>query len=188
MVAPVSLSDEVINIRPLEMGDVPAMYQAVRESLGELKRWMSWAHDRYAERETREWITIARAHWNSGTHYAFAITDRENSFFLGAVSLGQIHPIYQFCNLGYWVRSSQYGHGYAARAACLAARFAFEKLRLVRVEIVIAVGNQRSLKVAENCGAHHEGTLLNRLIIHRKVYDAVMYSLLPSDFGLASPE
>jgi ribosomal-protein-serine acetyltransferase len=111
MVAPVSLTDDVINIRPLEMGDVPAMYQAVRESLGELKRWMSWAHDRYTERETREWITAARAHWNSGTHYAFAITDQANSFFLGAVSLGQIHPIYHFCNLGYWVRSSQFGHG-----------------------------------------------------------------------------
>jgi RimJ/RimL family protein N-acetyltransferase len=187
MVAPVTLTDEVINIRPLEMGDVPAMYQAVRESLDELKNWMSWAHDRYTERETREWITIARAHWNSSKHFAFAITDPENSSFLGTVSLGQIHPIYHFCNLGYWVRSSQYGHGYAARAACLAARFAFEKLRLVRVEIVIAVGNQRSIKVAEKCGAHHEGTLFNRIIIHRKVYDAVMYSLLPSDFGLTLP-
>jgi len=188
MVAPVTLTDDVINIRPLEMGDSPAMYQSVRESLDELKRWMSWVHDAYTERETREWIKNARVHWNSGAHYAFAITDPENRDFLGTVSLSYIHPIYRFCNLGYWVRSSQRGHGYASRAACLASRFAFEKLGLVRVEIVIAVKNQRSIRVAEKCGAHHEGILLNRMIIHGKVYDAVMYSFLPSDFGLVAPD
>ena len=186
MVAPITLTDNVINIRPLEMGDAPAMYLSVRESLDELKRWMSWAHDDYSERETREWISSARAHWNSDTHYAFAITDPGNSIFFGAVSLSYIHPIYKFCNLGYWVRASQYGHRYAARAARLAAQFAFEKLGLVRVEIVIAVGNERSLKVAERCEAHYEGILRNRMIIHSQVCDAVMYSLLPSDFGLAT--
>ena len=188
MVAPVTLTDNIINIRPLEMGDVTGMYNSVRESLDELKRWMSWAHDHYAERETREWIASARAHWNSNTHYAFAITDPENTTFLGAVSLSYMHPIYRFCNLGYWVRTSQYGHGYAARAARLASRFAFEKIGLVRAEIVIAVENERSIRVAEKCGAHYEGVLLNRMIIHKKVYDAAMYSLLPSDFGLAIVE
>lgn len=188
MVAPVTLTDDVINIRPLEMGDTLAMYQSVRESLDSLKRWMTWAHDAYSENEAREWIANARVHWNSGAHYGFAITDPDNSDFLGTVSLSYLHPIYRFCNLGYWVRSSRSGHGYASRAARLASRFAFEKLGLVRVEIVIAVGNQRSLRVAEKCGAHHEGTLMNRMITHGKVYDAIMFSLLPTDLGLAAPK
>jgi hypothetical protein len=35
-------------------------------------------------------------------------------------------------------------------------------------------------------GAHDEGILLNRMVIGKSVQDAHMYSLLPSDFGLAA--
>ena len=66
------------------------------------------------------------------------------------------------------------------------ARFAFEHLGLIRVEIVIAVGNQASLRVAEKLGAHDEGILLNRIVVGKSIYDAHMYSLIPSDFGLTS--
>lgn len=186
MVPPIRLTDDIITLRPFEAADASRMYVAVRESLADLKPWMSWVHDNYSERETREWIIAVRSRWNDGTHYGFAITDAEDGSFLGGCSLSHIHPVYHFCNLGYWVRSSQRGKGYAARAARLAARFAFERIGLIRVEIVIAAGNESSIKVAEKSGAHREGILLNRMVIHKRVSDAVMFSLLPSDFGLAA--
>jgi RimJ/RimL family protein N-acetyltransferase len=66
------------------------------------------------------------------------------------------------------------------------ARFAFEHLGLIRVEIVIGLGNHASIRVAEKIGAHEEGILLNRMVIGRVISDAKMYSLLPSDFGLVA--
>ena len=57
---------------------------------------------------------------------------------------------------------------------------------MIRVEIVIAVGNQASLRVAEKIGAHDEGILLNRMVVGKSIYDAHMYSLLPSDFDLVA--
>jgi RimJ/RimL family protein N-acetyltransferase len=68
----------------------------------------------------------------------------------------------------------------------LAARFAFEKAKLIRAEIVIAVGNEKSKRVAEKIGAHYEGIMLNRMTVGTKIYDAHMFSLLPSDFGLVA--
>jgi RimJ/RimL family protein N-acetyltransferase len=169
-------------LRPFHLSDTSQLYEAVRESLNELKPWMSWATDRYTEITAREYISIARARWEEHTFYAFAITCAEE--LLGACTLSSIHPIYHFCNLGYWVRTSYRGRGIAGRAAKLVARFAFEHLGLIRVEIVIGVGNHASLRVAEKIGAHDEGILLNRMVVGRSIYDAHMYSLLPSDFGL----
>jgi len=100
--------------------------------------------------------------------------------------LSSLHPIYHFCNLGYWVRSACHGQGIAGRAAKLTARFAFEQLGLIRVEIVIAVGNHASLRVAQKIGAHEEGILLNRMVIGKAIHDAHMFSLLPTDFGLVA--
>ena len=182
MLPSIELIDEELLLRPFRLDDAYHLYCAVRESLNDLKPWMSWASDTYSELTAREYITIARARWDERTFYAFAITRGED--FLGACTLSSIHPIYHFCNLGYWVRSSCHGQGIAGRAAKLAARFAFEHLGLIRVEIVIGVGNRGSLRVAEKIGAHDEGILLNRMVVGKTVSDAHMYSLVPTDFGL----
>lgn len=180
----VQLIDEDIILRPFHLSDAGRLYCAVRESLKELSPWMSWANDRYSELTAKEYIMIARARWEEHSFYAFAITRDDE--IMGACTLSSMHPIYHFCNLGYWVRTSAHGQGIAGRAARLTARFAFENLGLIRVEVVIAVHNQASLRVAEKIGAHDEGILLNRMVIGKSIYDAHMYSLLPSDFGLVA--
>lgn len=184
MPSSICLIDEKLLLRPFRPDDAPALCYAVRESLKELSPWMSWATDGYSEQTAREYISIARARWQEHTFYAFAVLRGED--LLGACTLGSIHPIYHFCNLGYWVRTSCHGQGIAGRAAKLTARFAFEHLGLIRVEIVIGVGNQASLRVAEKIGAHPEGVLSNRMVVGRSISNAHMYSLLPSDFGLTA--
>lgn len=178
----IQLIDGELLLRPFRLTDSTKLYQAVHESLAQLKPWMSWAIDGYTEATAREYITVARARWDEHTFYAFAITRADE--ILGACTLSSIHSIYHFCNLGYWVRTSCHGQGIAGRAARLTARYAFEHLGLIRVEIVIGLGNHASQRVAEKIGAHDEGILLNRMVVGRSVYDAHMYSLIPSDFAL----
>lgn len=180
------LTDGVVILRPFEFGEEGELHTAVTESLPELNPWMSWATERYTKNVARDFIAITRAEWSRGTLYSFAITHTETGKFLGGCGLSHFHPVYKFCNLGYWVRTSQRGHGYAGRAAKLAAKFAFEKADAIRAEIVIAEGNHASRRVAEKIGAHYEGILLNRMTVHENIYDALMFSLLPADFGLAA--
>jgi ribosomal-protein-serine acetyltransferase len=184
MASSVELIDNDIILRPFQYEDSTQLYQAVHESIKELNPWMSWANEAYTEATAREYIMITRARWEERTLYAFAITCDDE--LVGGCTLSSIHSIYQYCNLGYWVRRSRHGQGIAGRAAKLVARFAFEEVGLIRVEIVIAVGNQASTRVAEKIGAHYEGVLLNRMVVGRSIYDAHMYSLLPSDFGLVA--
>lgn len=180
------LTDGVVVIRPFEFGEESLLHAGVQESLPELNPWMSWATERYTLNVARDFIAITRAEWSRGTMYSFAITSAETGEFLGSCGLSHFHPVYQFCNLGYWVRTSQRGRGIAVRAAKLAAQFAFEKANAIRAEIVIAAGNEASKRVAEKVGAHYEGILLNRMTVRENIYDALMFSLLPSDFGLAA--
>lgn len=175
------LTDGPIRIRPLELTDSDAMYRAVRESIPQLSRWLSWAKPDFTRQESKAYIRTRVSAWSLGTTYAFAVTHFDDGTFLGSCSISHIHHAYRFANLGYWIRSSQTSNGYATTAARLAACFAFEQLNLIRMEIVVAVGNEASLRVAEKTGARREGTLRNRIIIHDDIYDAVMYSLIPAD-------
>ena len=180
----IELSDGVLLLRPFRLRDAKQLYQCVYESLPELKPWMSWAHDGYTQQESEDYIRITRNRWQEDVLYAVAITDVNTGEILGGCGLGAKHPVYHFSNLGYWVRSSRHGQGIAGRAAKLIARFGFEKTGIIRAEIVMAVPNEKSRRVVEKLGAHYEGILLNRMVVGRTIYDAHMFSLLPSDFGL----
>ncbi len=178
------LTDGVVKLRPFQWGDAGPLYAAIHESLAELKPWMSWAHDAYAIEEAESFVRITLAYWEERRVFAFAITDPQTGEIVGGCSLSHIHPIYRLCNIGYWVRTSRHGEGLAGRAALLAARYGFEHGSIIRGEIVMAVENDKSRRVAEKIGAHYEGVLRNRMVIGRRITDAHMYSLTPQDFGL----
>jgi len=184
MILNTELTDGVVILRPFRLEDAEDLYQAVRESLVELKPWMNWAHDEYSMDGVESFIRLNHAGWEEGTQFGFAIIDAKNGAVLGTCGLNNIHPVYHLANLGYWVRTSRHGEGIAGRAALLTARFGFEQRIIIRAEIVIAMENQKSQRVAEKIGAHYEGILLNRMVVGKAVYDAHMFSLIPQDFGL----
>jgi len=58
------------------------------------------------------------------------------------------------------------------------ADFAFRETELVRLEIVIALDNAPSLRVAEKSGGIREGIAHRRLRLHDRSEDAVVYAIL----------
>ena len=112
MLPSTSITDGIITLRPFQAQEAHELFTAVHESLPELKPWMSWAHDSYSMQEAHDFVAITRARWQENTLFGFAITETKNGSFLGGCSLSHLHPIYHFCNVGYWVRSSRHGEGF----------------------------------------------------------------------------
>jgi len=174
--------DGDILVRSLELTDEQALFEAVRESIAEVSPWLGWCHENYSIEETREFLR-SRAEKSQGDEwYSFGVFDRRNGErFLGGVGLNFINRVHQFGNLGYWVRTSAAGKGVASKASRLVARFGFEELGLHRIEILAAVSNIASQRVAEKIGAVREAVLRKRLLIGGAPHDAVMFSLVQED-------
>ena len=167
---------------PLEMQDSVELVEAVQESMGEIMPWMDWCTPKYDEMAAKGWISDLESRCEAGTQYAFSVRDSPNGMFLGVVGLNHINPTQRIGNLGYWIRSSRTKQGIATQASMIVAMFGLENLKLLRAEIVVAVGNKASLRVAEKTGARREGVLRNRLIVRDEVHNAVMHSLISEDF------
>jgi ribosomal-protein-serine acetyltransferase len=180
----IMLTDDKVILRPYRKTDTFETYQAIRESLAEMSVWLPFAHREYSIRETRDWIKQRPGDWKNGVGYEFAVLDAGDRAMLGGCGLNAISYEGRRANLGYWIRSSRTGNGAAPAAARLLAEWGFRALGLKRIEIVVAVGNTRSQRVAEKTGAVREGTLRSRLMVAEKTYDAVMFSLVPSDFAI----
>ena len=177
---PVTLNCPPVSLRPWHEDHAQALHAAIQESVARVGRWLPWCHAGYDLGEAQAWITFCQQHWNLGQQYDFAVFDPQDRL-LGGIGLNKLDERDLCANLGYWLRDSATGRGYAAVAGRTLARFAFEALALRRIEIVAAVGNLASQRCAERIGARREGIARQRVLLHGLSEDAVIYGLLPCD-------
>ena len=177
----IELGNETLRLRAFRQDDAHNLHAAVRESIAELSEWLSWCDAGYSIADSQQFLEGRAAAFQNDGEYSFAILERTTGRFVGATGINQIDAAALRANLGYWLRTSAGGRGYATQAARLVARWGFESLKLERIEIVAATGNVASQRVAERVGAKREAIARNRLRVHGVQHDAVVFSLIPSD-------
>ncbi|MCD7099682.1 GNAT family protein [Stenotrophomonas sp. MMGLT7] len=166
-------------LRPFRRQDAPAFAEAALESVASVGPWLPWCTGAYSERDALDWFANCREQWRQGSAREFGAFDRQTGALLGGAGLNQIAHDHRYCNLGYWVRQSRQGRGIAANCAGALAEYGFSVLGLQRVEIVVALDNLPSAAVAGRLGALREGVARNRLFLHGRPLDALVFSLVP---------
>jgi len=180
-IAPATLTDGVVTLRPWTTGDARALYDAARESIATVGPWLSWLDARYKPEDAEHWMSASQEHWQRGSEFRFAVWDNATGRLLGGAGLNHLNLTHRFGNLGYWVRSSATGVGVASRAARLVARFGLTAAELGRIEILTATDNLASQRVADKIGATFEGVLRDRLLVRDQRIPARLYSLVRQD-------
>ena len=176
ILGPDNVDVKEIKIRPYNLDDAYALYEAAKESGADIYQWMPWCHPGYRLAEAEDWLSLQMKNQATGIEYEFAILN-QTDFFLGGCGLNEIDWDKKTANLGYWVRSSATGQGVAVRAVGLLADWAFDCTELTHLEIKCAVDNIRSQRVAEKAGAAREGIRPACIEFHAKKHDAVIYSI-----------
>ena len=166
-----------VKLREYRDDDVPRIVEAVRESAAELAPWCPWAHAGYTEDEAHTFVRTAREGRGADVAYEFAVVDASDRY-AGACGLNQISQVNRVANLGYWIRSSLTGQGFAVAAVRQLIEWGMANTELNRLEILIAAGNARSLRVAEKVGARRDGLLAKRFMLGGAACDAVLYSIV----------
>lgn len=168
-----------VRIRPYAAADAPALFEAIHESLAELLPWMPWCHPGYSIEEARAWIELTLAGHRDGSMFDFAI--EADGSFAGACGINRIDALNRVANLGYWVRTSRAGRGIVTSAVRQLIDWALANTELERIEIVAAVDNARSQRVAQRVGARREAVLGKRAMARGRPSAAVMYAVLRPD-------
>ena len=140
---------------------------------------MPWCHTNYSLEDSISWIERQIHNFRVREEFNFAICIKDA--FVGVCGINAIDRTNLRANLGYWVRTCETGRGVATRTTRLLASWAFQHTELNRLEIIIAVGNLASIRVAEKSTAVREGILRSRLMLHGRSHDAVIYSIIRSD-------
>lgn len=144
-------------IRPAQAGDGQALFDAKKDSMTELKKWMLWAQDdetvdkceilvrqQYAKYIMREDILM------------FAFDRARENHLIAGTGLHRFDWKTRIFEIGYWVRTPDTGQGYAQELANALTRFAFDALRAHKVFINHAHENHGSQAVIQKLGYEKE--------------------------------
>lgn len=175
---------ELVPISRTTAPDPNAFLQAVLESKVTLQRWMPWCHANYGLADVERWFETADGMWRNQTAFPMQIRDSGSGRVLGGVGL---HDVLLYgkreAEIGYWVRTSERGHGIAATAIRTIAAVAFNELQLARTVIRIRLDNRSSRRAAQRAGASFEGVARHGIVQGEARFDAAQYSLLPADLA-----
>ncbi|MDP9196319.1 MAG: GNAT family N-acetyltransferase [Pseudomonadota bacterium] len=145
-------------IRPVQAGDGKTIAEASAETLDQLYLWMDWARNREDAGNPELKEIYARKAWSR-------FQNREDLSMIGIerttgtpVVFTGLHGadwrIRRF-EIGYWIRKSAQGKGYATEAANALLRYAFGALSARVVTIGHAEGNEASRAIIEKLGFTH---------------------------------
>ena len=156
---PESFESERLLIRVPRAGDGPALQEAIEESLAELRPWMPWADEHHSVEVSEAYARRAHSEFIARTNLPLFLFRRDDRRFVGGSGLHRIVWEVPMFEIGYWVRTSLAGQGFASEAARRIAEFAFDPLKAERVEIWCDARNERSAAVARRAGFELEATM-----------------------------
>ena len=154
---PARLRSSRLEFRAPTPDDAEWMNSAITASMPALQPWMSWAKTAPTMDETRLYCRRALLEWHDreSLDYRLFLDDK----FVGNCAVHTINWELPGAQLGYWLHLDYQGQGLMNEAVERLTRFAFDELKLVRLEIRCNARNVASAAVARRGGFAQEAHL-----------------------------
>ena len=135
---------------------------------------------RYKDGMAEAWIRSHPADLAAGKNVVYAIVRNDDSALVGTISVA-ISLKNRHGEIGYWVGTPFWGHGYCTEAAHEMVPFCFGVLGLHRVHAHHLAMNPASGSVMQKIGMVRESCLRQNVEKDGSLHDVVMYGLLKED-------
>jgi ribosomal-protein-alanine N-acetyltransferase len=174
-------------LRPLQTEDFDAWREVRRRNVDWLTKWeperLPGQPDTVEDRDAFAMRCSARQRERQlATGYGFGIF--VDGDFAGEINLSSLQRgPFQSCYVGYWVDERHAGRGLVPEALVAVIRFAFDELRLHRLQIAIIPRNTASRRVVEKLDIRDEGTALRYLEINGVWEDHVRYAITAEEWA-----
>lgn len=164
-----------MKLEPLQINHAPLLVEAAHESVEEIQPWMPWCSTAFSLSEPKAWISEQIKARECGTAFEFVFIS-ESGCYLGGGGINHIRTDHNFANIGYWIRSSKSGSGLGTQALKQLVTWARMNTEFNRLEVIVAVENIASQRVAEKADAREESVAAARLLLHGQYHDALVFS------------
>ena len=182
---PSSLETQRLLLRSFRAEDAPDLFAALTESIVELRShlwFLPWVAEEPTPRSAEIRCRKAEANFLLRADLPYLAFERASGRLVASIGLHRTDWLLPKTEVGYWVRTSEAGNGYASEGVAALTAWALESLGAKRVELVTDEQNTGSRRVAERCGFRLEGVLRNVMQSpNGKLRNSCIYAKLPAE-------
>ena len=184
---PAELRGRRVVLRPLVSTDFPEWREVRRRNADWLLKWEP-RPPRGNPDDTEDLAAFAarcgarQREWQLGTGHGFGIF--VEGHLAGEINLSGVQRgAFQNAYVGYWIDEARAGQGYVPESLVVVARFAFEEVRLHRIQVAVIPRNRPSRRVVEKLGLREEGVAVRYLAINGVWEDHVRYAMTAEEWA-----
>ncbi len=178
------LKGKNITLRMVELSDCNKNYYDWLNDK-ETNQYMETRWSEQSIESIKDFVTSIR---NSNHSYLFAII--YDGQHVGNIKIGPIHPIYKHADVSYFIGNKNvWGRGIATEAIILATKFAFEVLKLNKLQAGAFEQNVGSQKALLKAGYKQEGIFRKKVFLTspENYCDIYEYGILSSEYKKELP-
>jgi ribosomal-protein-alanine N-acetyltransferase len=179
---PVVQGDGVF-LRAPQMSDFNAWAALREKSRDFLVPWEpTWPDDDLTRSAFRRRLRRYAEDMRADQAYAFLLFRKADNVLVGGITLTNVRRgVAQAGSMGYWIGAPFAAQGYMTRGVLAMVPFAFDVLRLHRLEAACIPSNQPSIRLLERTGFTREGYAREYLCINGLWQDHLLYARLRGD-------
>ncbi len=149
----------------------------------------SWGEDALSRAAFRRRLARYALEWHTDQGYTFLLSRVTDEALVGGISLTNLRRgVAETCSIGYWAGAPHARQGYMTEGLALALKFAFERLKLHRLEAACLPHNAASRGLLLKSGFREEGYAREYLCIDGKWQDHVLFAMLATEWKSGSDQ
>lgn len=170
------ISDKIA-IREIQSEDASSLFEILDTNRHQMREWLPFVDSSLYVEDTLFYINMILE--TDNTQYVLIYEDR----IVGMVGFNHIDYINQRVEIGYWMSPDVEGKGIMTQTVKELVKIAFFEKNLNRVQIRVAIGNEKSWKIPERLNFLFEGIERDgELLIEGNFTDIRVYSLLKKEY------
>ena len=164
-------------LRPIKEEDIESIYKATKE---EEIRYMTGTTNIFTIEDIKNHYERVS---KDDSRYDFAICLKESNLVIGDLTISDIDERDNKAGFRIALHNiDSLGKGYGTEAVKLAIYFAFEKLKLNRLQLEVFSHNPRGVKAYEKAGFTIEGILRQAIYINNQYSDEIIMGVLREEY------
>jgi len=178
-----AIQGDGVLMRAPQISDFPAWAALREQSEDFLKPWEPvWPADDLTRSAFKRRLKRYAEDMRLDQTYPFLLFDRRDGKLVGGLTLTNVRRgVAQSGSIGYWIGQPFAHQGYMTAAVRAFIPFAFEALRLHRLEAACIPTNNASIRLLEKTGFKREGYAREYLCINGLWQDHLLYARLRGD-------
>ncbi len=176
--------DDETELRLIELRHTEELFLLTEQNRQHLREWLPWVDSSSSYEDTARFIKSALEQFTQNLGFQAGVWHQGK--LVGVIGFHRIEWGNRRTSIGYWLSKQHEGKGLMTKACAALIDYAFNELKLNRIEIRCATANKKSCAIPERLRFTKEGVIRHAEWLYNHYVDHNVFGLLASEWKKSS--